>query len=86
MKRTLGATRICLPGSLEEKSTAGRLIASSPASISSTSLRQDSEAGIPDISRLGLGEPNRMLRSRLNGSAVSPRLEMQRLFGSEIAR
>jgi hypothetical protein len=79
MKRTLGATRICLPGSAEEKIQPTRRVEASPTAVGMID-------GIPDISRLGLGESDSMMRSRLNGSSISPRMELQRLFGSEIAR
>jgi len=79
MQRTLGASRICLPGSAE---TATGLIASEAVPPVELKIGE----GIPDISRLGLGEANRMLTSRYNGGGVSPRMEVQRLFNSQIAR
>jgi len=83
MKRTLGATRVCLPGSAEEKLqfTAARCI-----EATTTHANVSIADGIPDISKLGLGENGGLIRSRLNGSSISPRMEIQRLFGSEIAR
>jgi hypothetical protein len=84
MKRTLGAARICLPGGVEEHGSQHLI---EPASASGVaSLRIGGEQGMPDMSRLGLGEANRMLTSRYNGGGVSPRMEVQRLFNSQIAR
>lgn len=82
MKRTLGANRICLPGSMNEniRPTHRNAVQNTAA----TSIVE----GLPDMSRLGLndGEPRGMLRSRLNGSSISPRMELFGLFGSEIAQ
>jgi hypothetical protein len=84
MKRTLGAARICLPGSsVDEESLAGSGLIEAPPL---EQLRISGGEQLPDMSRLGLGEANRMLTSRFNGSGVSPRMEMQRLLGSQIAR
>jgi hypothetical protein len=89
MKRTLGANRVGLPGSFEEHhKSSQRLITAGPdaASAPGSALRSSmANHGLPDIARLGLGDGN-MLSSRLNASAVSPRMEMRRLFGGGIAR
>jgi hypothetical protein len=82
MKRTLGANRICLPGSIEEKGST-RLIA---APDNRSGARNITESQLPDISKLGISGSNGMFRSRLNGATGSPRIEVQRLFGGEIAR
>jgi hypothetical protein len=89
MKRTLGASRVGLPGGIEETNKSSRrLIAAAPdaATAPGSALRSSiSNHGLPDITRLGLGGGN-MLSSRLNGSAVSPRMEIRRVFGGGMAR
>jgi hypothetical protein len=84
MMRTLGASRVCLPGSVEER-TGPRSIAGRE-SVSAVDFGESSPtSGLPDISRLDFGDESGMLRSRLNGSAVSPRMELQRLYGGQLA-
>jgi hypothetical protein len=84
MKRTLGAARICLPGGGVEE-PAGQTQGLLEAAVS-VERKLGEQQGMPDMSRLGLGEANRMLTSRYNGGGVSPRMEVQRLFNSQIAR
>jgi hypothetical protein len=85
MKRTLGAARICLPGSVEEPGSSSVGLIAQAEAVPPVELKIG-EQGMPDMSRLGLGEANRMLTSRYNGGGVSPRMEVQRLFNSQIAR
>jgi hypothetical protein len=80
MQRTLGANRICLPGSSVERSVpARRRIAATAASSGADSGQLSDE-----VARLGLGGGN-MLSSRLNGSPVSPSVEVRRVFGGNVA-
>jgi hypothetical protein len=81
MRRTLGAGRVCLPGSVET-ATSEMAMADPVSTIDFSDAR---DTGLPDISRLGIKEESDMLRSRLNGSAVSPRLELQRVYGGQLA-
>jgi hypothetical protein len=92
MQRTLRARRVCLPGSAEEARSRERMIAaaSPPPGFGFAPLKdaaeKDDVAVLPEMERLGLGEERGLFRSRLNGSAASPRSEMQRLFnGQQIA-
>jgi len=79
MQRTLGASKICLPGSdLERTPPARRRIAAGPASTGA-----DAGALSDEVARLGLNEGS-MLSSRLNGSPVSPRAEVRRVFGDNV--
>jgi hypothetical protein len=81
MRRTLGAARVCLPGSVENVTNGRPIVGSVPA----IDFGDAKDTSLPDISRLGIREDSGMLRSRLNGSAVSPRMELQRLYGGQLA-
>jgi hypothetical protein len=93
MKRTLGAHRICLPGSNEEVTNtagtraAGRLLSArqyEDEDLDMPGAFRSISPGLPDLTRLSLGEEGMM--SRLDGTVGSPRLEMRRVFGGGIAR
>ncbi|KAF2673760.1 hypothetical protein BT63DRAFT_368139 [Microthyrium microscopicum] len=83
MKRTLNADRIGLPGDVESMSKRG----TNTSTRLLRSPQSDESEELSDLARLNMGEPpSALLRSRLNGSAVSPRLEMLGLYGQQIAR
>jgi hypothetical protein len=81
MRRTLGAARVCLPGSVENATSERPMV----EPVSTIDFGGAKDTTLPDISRLGIKEESGMLRSRLNGSAVSPRLELQRVYGGQLA-
>jgi hypothetical protein len=80
MQRTLGANRICLPGSSMERTVPARRRVAAASATSGVDAGQLTD----EVARLGLGGGN-MLSSRLNGSPVSPRVEVRRVYGGNVA-